>query len=167
MSDRPIVGRLEPMIPLLFQVAGFAIVGWGLMILLPGWSLTRRLVEWAAFPAALSLIYAVGALVVLAETGPGIVADFGSAEGVVDLLARPDVALLAWIHILAFDHLVGVVIFRDNLRHGVVPLPVQSLLLFLTLMFGPAGFLAYWLARVVRRGASVGDDDPAVREARP
>lgn len=154
------------MVPVLFQVAGFAIVGWALMILLPGWSVTKRLVEWAAFPAALALIYVVGAVAVLAETGPGIVADFGSAEGVVAILSRPDVALVAWIHILAFDHLVGVAIFRDNLRRRVVPLPVQSVILFLTLMFGPAGFLAYWLARVYRgRGAPVGEETPETREA--
>ncbi|HSM06890.1 MAG TPA: abscisic acid-deficient protein Aba4 family protein, partial [Longimicrobiales bacterium] len=84
------------------------------------------------------------------------VADFGSAEGVVRLLSDPDVALVAWIHLLAFDHLVGVFIFRDNLQNDVVPVPVQSILLFLTLMFGPAGFLTYWIVRVARgRGTSL------------
>ena len=126
---------------LLFNVAGVAMVGWALMIVLPGWRVTRRLVEWTVFPAALALIYVIGVLAVLRQTGLGVVADFGSAEGVIGLMAQPDVALIAWIHLLAFDHLVGVFIFRDNLRHGVVPLPVQSLLLFLTLMFGPVGFL--------------------------
>lgn len=141
----------------LFDVAGFAIVGWALMILLPGWSVTRRLVRWTAFPAALAGIYLVGLLIVLLARGPGMIADFGSADGVIDLLTLPDVALVAWIHILAFDHLVGVIIFRDNLRHEVVPLPVQSVILFLTLMFGPVGFLSYWLVRVSRgRGTDLG-----------
>lgn len=144
------------MTTLLFNVAGVAILGWALMILLPTWSVTRRLVAWTVFPVLLAGIYVIGVVAVLAETGLGAVADFGSAEGVVRLLSDPDVALIAWIHLLAFDHLVGVLIFRDNLRNDVVPVPVQSILLFLTLMFGPAGFLTYWIVRVARgRGTSL------------
>lgn len=139
------------MITTLFDLAGLAVFGWALMILLPGWSVTKRLVEWTAFPVAVSAIYVVGIVAVLAETGIGVVGDFGSAQGVVGLMVDPNVALIAWIHLLAFDHLVGVFIFRDNLRHSVVPLPVQSVILFLTLMFGPVGFLAYWTVRVARR----------------
>ncbi len=151
------------MTTVLFNVAGLAIIGWALMILLPGWSITKRLVEWAAFPVAVSVIYVIGILAVLRETGFGVIADFGSAEGVVGLMANPDIALIAWIHLLAFDQLVGVVIFRDNLRHDVVPIPIQSLLLLGTLMFGPAGLLAYWIVRVARgRGGDLaGGEDSA------
>jgi len=131
----------------LFNVAGVAIVGWALMILLPGWSVTRRIVEWTAFPVVLAGIYLIGIGIVFAESGIGVMADFGSAEGVIGILSQPNGALVAWIHILTFDHLVGVIIFRDNLRHEVVSLPVQSVILFFTLMLGPVGFLAYWLLR--------------------
>ena len=152
------------MTTVLFNVAGLAIVGWALMILLPGWSVTKRLVEWTAFPVAVSVIYVIGVLAVLSETGFGVVADFGSAEGVDGLMANPDIALIAWIHLLAFDHLVGVVIFRDNLRHDVVPIPIQSLLLLATLMFGPAGFLMYWIVRVARgRGSDLAGGEDSAR----
>ena len=151
------------MTTVLFNVALLATVGWGLMILLPGWSVTKRLVEWIAFPVAISLIYVVGVAAVLSETGFGVIADFGSAEGVIELLAKPNVALIVWIHMSALDHLVGVGIFRDNLRHNVVPIPIQSLLLVLTLLFGPIGFLTYWIVRVARRRGSelAGAGDPA------
>ncbi len=151
------------MTTVLFNVALLATAGWGLMILLPGWSVTKRLVEWIAFPVAISLIYVVGVAAVLSETGFGVIADFGSAEGVIELLANPNVALIVWIHMSALDHLVGVGIFRDNLRHDVVPIPIQSLLLALTLMFGPIGFLTYWIVRVLRRRGSelAGAADPA------
>ena len=151
------------MTTVLFNVALVAIVGWGLMILLPGWSVTKRLVEWIAFPVAISLIYVVGVAAVLSETGFGVIADFGSAEGVIELLANPNVALIVWIHMSALDHLVGVGIFRDNLRHNVVSIPIQSLLLVLTLLFGPIGFLTYWIVRVARRRGSelAGVGDPA------
>ncbi len=150
------------MTTVLFNLAGLAIVGWALMILLPKWSITKRLVEWTAFPVALSVIYVIGVAAVLSETGFGIIADFGSAEGVIELLANPNLALVAWIHLMALDHLVAVGIFRDNLRHDVVPIPIQSLLLVLTLMFGPIGFLTYWIVRVARRRGSelAGVGDP-------
>jgi hypothetical protein len=86
--------------------------------------------------------------------------EFGSAEGVVRLLTGADAALIVWIHLLVFDHLVGVFIYRDNMRVLVVSLPVQSLVLFLTLMFGPAGFLLYYVIRVARKHG------PAIGEAR-
>jgi hypothetical protein len=44
------------------------------------------------------------------------------------------------------------------MRHHMVPLPVQSLILFLTLMFGPAGFLTYYAACAAKNRASVFGD---------
>lgn len=139
------------MYALLFELAGIAIVGWALMIFLPAWSVTRRIADWIVFPVYLALLYGVGVVPLVVEAGPGIIGDFGSVEGVLGLLADPDVALIAWIHILVFDHLVGVFIYRDNMRERVIPLPVQSIVLFLTLMFGPLGFILYSVLRVARR----------------
>lgn len=134
----------------LFNLAGFAIVAWLLLILLPKWRVTRFVARWAVFPVFLSVLYVVGLAAQFGGLG-GAVRDFGTAEGVVRLLARADVALLAWIHILAFDQLAALYIYRDNMEHRYVPLPVQSVLLFLTLMFGPVGFLSYYLLRLARR----------------
>lgn len=151
---------------LLFNLAGIAIVGWALMIFLPGWSVTRRIADWIAFPVYLAVLYVVGVLPLVVAAGPGIIGDFGSVGGVLGLLADPDVALIVWIHILVFDHLVGVFIYRDNMRERVVPLPVQSVVLFLTLMFGPAGFLLYYALRVARgRGPTIGAVAPATGSA--
>jgi hypothetical protein len=136
---------------LLFDLAGLAMIGWLLLILLPGWKVTRRIAETAIFPIYLALLYLVGLTAVLAENGPGFMADFGSADGVLGLLQLEPVALVAWIHILAFDQVVGLLIYRDNLKYRIVPLPVQSLILLATLMLGPIGFLSYWGIRVLRR----------------
>jgi ABA4-like protein len=147
---------------LLFNLASLAIVGWAMMICLPTWKLTRRAVTSAVFPVYLAAIYVAGVVPLLARAGPGIVRDFGSAEGVVRLLANPDAALVVWIHILVFDQLIGVLIYRDNQQQHVISLPLQSLVLFLTLMFGPAGFLLYYAIRIARkRGpAFVGAPEP-------
>lgn len=135
----------------LFDLAGLAIVAWLPLIFLPTWRWTRRLAESAFFPAYLAILYVVGVVLVFRDVGFGVMGDFGTADGVLRVLASEPVAMIAWIHILAFDQVVGLLIYRDNIRHRYVPLPVQSVLLFLTLMLGPLGFLGYYLARMARR----------------
>jgi Domain of unknown function (DUF4281) len=145
----------------LYNVAGIAIVAWLLLIVLPAWKVTRWIAETAVFPVFLCLVYLAGIVPLLVQAGPGIIGDFGSAEGVTRLLANPDVALVAWIHILAFDQVVGMLIYRDNMHHRHVPLPVQSVLLFATLMFGPVGFLGYYLLRAWSRSRRAALAHPA------
>src|SRR4030095_10394339 len=96
------------------------------------------------------------------------IADFGSAEGVARLLARQEIAWVAWLHILAFDQVMGLLIYRENMQRRYVPIPVQSALLFLTLMFGPLGYLAFVAIRVERLGTGAfGDSAPVVRNVPP
>jgi hypothetical protein len=135
----------------LFSLAGIATLGWVLLILLPRWWITRRMAELEVFPIYLAILYLVGVVPLVVAAGPGIIRDFGNAEGVANLLARRDVALIAWIHILVFDQVVGVLIYRDNMSHRYVPIFGQSLVLILTFLFGPVGYLAYSAARAVAR----------------
>lgn len=154
----------------LFDIAGIAMVGWLLLILLPTWRVTRRIAESAIFPLFLCVLYVVGIVTVLRELGPGFMGDFGSADGVLGLLRLESVALIAWIHILAFDQVVGILIYRDNMKHRFVPVPVQSVLLAGTLMLGPIGFLGYWAARSLRRRdvmVAWGERDAAPPRERP
>jgi uncharacterized membrane protein len=151
----------------LFNLAGIAMLGWLLLIVLPAWKVTRWIAESALFPVFLSTVYLLGIVPLLMQTGPGIMSDFGSAEGVTRLLQNQDVALVAWIHILAFDQVVAMMIYRENMQHRYVPLPVQSVLLFATLMFGPVGFLGYYVLRAWSRSrrtqhALPAEPEPAV-----
>ncbi|WP_420126661.1 ABA4-like family protein [Longimicrobium sp.] len=148
----------------LFNIAGFAMLGWLLLILLPAWKVTRWIARTAVFPVFLSILYLVGISAVLMRTGPGIMSDFGNAEGVLRVLRDADIALVAWIHILAFDQLVALMIYRENMEHRYVPLPVQSVLLFFTLMFGPVGFLGYYLLRAWSRSRRQRQAVPAETE---
>jgi hypothetical protein len=155
----------------LFALSGLGIFGWFLLIFFPKWRVTRRVADSAIFPAYVALIYAAGIALVLEEMGAGFMADFATADGVLRLLASEPIALVAWIHILAFDQVVAHLIYRDNMRHRFVPVWVQSILLFVTLMLGPLGFLAYWLVRVTRAKQLVAwgepTDLPADPEERP
>ncbi len=156
---------------ILFQLASLGIVGWFLLIFVPTWRFSRRLADSHFFPIFIGVSYAFGVGALLMERGAGFMADFGTAEGVARLLAQEEIAWVAWLHILAFDQVIGIWIYRENMRHRFVPIPVQSLLLFLTLMLGPLGYLAWHLVRVGKLGGRAFGDDagrgepPAVNEA--
>lgn len=151
----------------LFDLAGYALPAWLLLIALPKWRFTRWLAESAIIPVLICVIYLAGVGLLLTSEGFGFMADFGTAEGVTGLLARQDVAMVAWIHILAFDQLVGLFIYRDNMQHRYVPLVVQSVILFLTLMLGPVGFLLYYLIRLMRRDRAIPGEASAVTGSAP
>jgi hypothetical protein len=61
-------------------------------------------------------------------------------------LGRPEAALIAWIHFLAFDLFVGRWIYFDSQEQGLNPWLMAPVLL-LTLLMGPAGLLAYLCVR--------------------
>jgi len=143
------------MIKTLFSIAGIAMLGWVLLILLPKWRFTRFLANTAVFPISLALLYAIGIMTAIAEGGLGFVNDFSSSEGVVRLLSDPEFALLVWLHVLCFDQAVGHYVYRDNMTHRYVPLPVQSVLLFSILMLCPFGFLCYLAIRAIRKKPKV------------
>ena len=137
---------------ILFQLSSLAIVGWVLLIFFPTWRFSRRLADSQFFPIFIAVFYAFGVGALLLERGPGFMADFGTDVGVARLLAQEEIAWVAWLHILAFDQVIGIWIYRENMRRRFVPIPVQSLLLFLTLMLGPLGYLAWTMIRIGKLG---------------
>ena len=134
--------------------ASFLLVApfWLLMIALPGWCVTRRVIAspWIAAPAA--ALY-------LALVLPGLPGVLGavaspSLEAIAPLLGTPEGATVAWVHFLAFDLFVGRWVYLDARGRGITPW-LTSPLLFLTLMLGPAGLLGHLLARGRYRGAGL------------
>lgn len=135
----------------LFWIAGFATPVWLVLIFLPRWRVSGWLARSMAAPVFLAALYVWGVGALIAEHGLGFMRDFGSVEGVTRLLTDPAIAIVAWIHILAFDHAVGIMIYRENMERRYVSLPVQSVMLAFTFMLGPVGFFSYWLVRAQRR----------------
>lgn len=83
-----------------------------------------------------------------------IVFFFGSAPGGFDSLANVKllftsdwVAVAGWVHYLAFDLLVGSWIARELMMRGF-PRLVLVVLLPLTFLFGPIGYLVWQLAKI-------------------
>jgi hypothetical protein len=115
---------------------------WALWIVAPRSQAARALAA-STWPwAILAALYT--ALVVVALTRPGVTpAEFGSLEGVMRLFASPWAALAGWVHYLCFDLFVARWMMNDAPDAGYRLAPI----LFLTLMFGPAGLLCYLAAR--------------------
>ena len=119
---------------------------WLLMIVLPHWRWTSRLMRSPLVCAAPALLYLALALPRIGEllatvarpTLPSIAAVLGTPAG----------ATLAWAHFLAFDLFVGRWIYLDSRERGLSAW-IMAPLLFFTLMLGPIGFLGYLVVRAV------------------
>lgn len=133
--------------------ASFLLVApfWLLMIVAPGWVITRRVVAsaWIAAPAA--ILY----LVLVVPDLPGVLAAVASPElsTIAALLATPEGATVAWVHFLAFDLFVGRWVYLDARSRGM-PAWITSPLLVLTLMLGPTGLVGHLLARTRYRATA-------------
>ena len=131
----------------IFQVSNLLVLPfWLLMILLPHWSWTRRIVSspWIVLPAA--LLYAALVLPSLLILFPALLNP--SLPGIAALLGTPEGATIAWAHFLAFDLFVGRWAWMES-RRLQMSAWVASPILFLILMVGPVGLLLFLLARAV------------------
>src|SRR5258708_30556329 len=132
---------------LFFRLSNFLVLPfWALMILLPRWRWTGRIMRSPFVSAAPALLYAALVLPRLGAIGPGSARP--TLPGIATLLGSPDGATIAWVHFLAFDLFIGRWIFLDSQERRLSPL-LTAPVLFLTLMLGPLGFLIYLVIRAV------------------
>jgi hypothetical protein len=117
---------------------------WLLMIGLPGFRFTQVVLRspWVLLP--LPLLYTV-LLVAHGDRFVYLVVD-PTLHGLMQVLGSPAGALIAWVHVLAFDLFVGRWIYLDSQDRGVASLAVVPVL-WLTLLVGPVGLLAYLVLR--------------------
>ena len=118
---------------------------WFLMIFLPYWRWTRRVMQIPWVTAVLALLYALLALSQLSVLAPAVLRP--TLQGISTLLATPAGATTGWVHFLAFDLFVGRWIYFDSRENGVSAW-LSGPILFLTLMLGPLGLLCYLLLRL-------------------
>jgi hypothetical protein len=113
---------------------------WALMIFLPRWSWTARIVgsPWIVLPPV--LIYAALVLPHLDDVLPAVAGP--TLDGVRGLLGGATGAAAGWAHFIAFDLFVGRWAWLDARRRGV-PALVMAPVLVLTILLGPLGLLTY------------------------
>lgn len=143
---------------LLFRVANnVALLGWLILIFLPRWRWAARLICPVLIPVLLSATYTVLAV---AQFGHG--GGFSSLSSVALLFQNRYMLFAGWVHYLAFDLFVGSWEVRDSQRIGIKHFLVAPCLI-LTFLFGPAGWLLYFLLRSVAT-RSIGVNDAYAEE---
>ena len=127
----------------IFAIASTWILpGWLLLLFAPSWKYTGKIVFYL-FIGILAIAYTWLLLSDISSFDP----EAGSTlANISKAFADPRVALLGWIHYLAFDMLAGLVITLDARRVGINRF-LMAIPLFLTLMAGPFGLLVYVLIR--------------------
>lgn len=121
-----------------------AVVCWILLALFPRHRWVTHVVAGIALPA----FFAVAYIAIVIAVFPRAEGSFSTLAGVAQLFTNPWLLLAGWLHYLAFDLLIGSWEARDSVERGV-PRWLLVPCLFLTLMFGPAGWLAYRVVRSV------------------
>jgi ABA4-like protein len=119
---------------------------WLLMIGLPGWRGTRKLMEsyWVLLP--IPLLYVV--LLFFSWRGlEKLIAD-PRLPTLAEILGRPEGALIGWVHFLAFDLFVGRWEYLDSQERRYPPILVAPAL-WATLLVGPLGLLLYLAIRAL------------------
>lgn len=136
----------------IFSLCGMLVLpGWLLLVFLPRWKWTARLVCPVVIPLVLACVYLWLIVTTFGRTPGG----FGSLAEVSLLFQNPRALLAGWIHYLAFDLFIGSWEVRDAQRVGIHPLLVVPCLV-LTFLFGPIGLLLYFILRAsIRRKLTV------------
>ena len=119
---------------------------WLMMIALPHWRWTKRVMRSPLVSAAPALLYLALALPRLGDLLAAVASP--TLPGIAAVLGTPAGATLAWVHFLAFDLFVGRWAYLDSRERGISAW-LMAPVLFLTLMLGPIGFLSYLLVRAV------------------
>jgi len=139
----------------LFKLSSLAVLPfWALMIFLPRRRVTKRLMSSPLVCAAPAAVYASLVIPRFAEVWRAVSSP--ELSGIAALLSSPFGATVGWLHFLAFDLFVGRWIYLDGRERGV-PAWVMAPALFLTLMFGPCGFLLYLIVRHARVHLQAGE----------
>jgi hypothetical protein len=117
---------------------------WALMILVPGWSWTRRIIGSPLIVLPALVIYALLVLPELGEIFPAVASP--SLDGIRELLGTATGAAAAWAHMTAFDLFVGRWAWLGSRDRGV-PALVMAPVLLLTVLLAPLGLAVYLAIR--------------------
>ena len=130
---------------LIFRLSSVLVLPfWLMLILLPRWRWTARIMRSPLVSLAPAALYTVLLLPHFDQIWPAV--SRPTLGGVAALLGSPAGATIAWVHFLAVDLLVGRWIYLDSQERGMNSWLMAPVLL-LTLMLGPAGFLSYLAVR--------------------
>jgi ABA4-like protein len=117
---------------------------WFLMIFLPKWGFTRKVIGSVFIVVPAALLYVGLVLPRIHIILPAVI--IPEISEISRLLAMPDGTTLAWVHFLTFDLFVGRWVYVES-RERDLSVWLMAPVLFFVLMLGPLGFLLYLAVR--------------------
>lgn len=135
----------------------FVLPFWALMIIAPGWSITRRVMGSYIPYVALASLY----VFLFVTLDSGVLATFSdpqlSLEVLANMFAVPHVTATGWVHFLVMDLFVGRWIYLQGQDEGIFTRHSLALCLFA----GPLGLLVHVITRTITRRVVSGADTQA------
>ncbi|MBZ9778285.1 DUF4281 domain-containing protein [Psychroflexus sp. CAK8W] len=98
------------------------------------------------FAAAMSVVYAI---YVIQGLGDFDMESFSKLEGIKAMFTSDEAVVTGWVHYLVFDLLVGHWILKQSQKENISHFLIIPCLL-LCFMFGPVGYLLYFMIRTVK-----------------
>lgn len=129
----------------LWPLVNLILPTWMLCVFLPRWKHTPTLT--LIFPIVHAIIYTLGVISTIVyadDNSPDI--DFSSLDGIVELFKDPSGVFVGWVHYCVYDALVGRWLTIDSVERDASTLVHVTVIiptLFMSLMFGPMGWLIY------------------------
>ena len=129
----------------LWPLVNLILPTWMLCVFLPRWKHTPTLT--LIFPIVHAIIYTLGVISTIVyadDNSPDI--DFSSLDGIVELFKDPSGVFVGWVHYCVYDALVGRWLTIDSVERDASTLVHVTVIiptLFISLMFGPMGWLIY------------------------
>ncbi len=130
----------------IFQIGNsFIILGWILLIFVPKWKHTQNIV----LNGMIVLYSMVYGYLILKDIGDFNPESFNSLANVKALFQNDNAVAAGWFHYLAFDLFVGAYIVRKSISLGISRW-LYTLALPFTFMFGPMGYLIFFIVKSIK-----------------
>lgn len=131
----------------LFQLSFLAAAPfWALMILAPGWRVTRRIAGSPLIVLAPLAVCLVVLVPIIGDVWPVVTQP--TLAGLRGLLADPEAVTALWAQVIAWDLFVGRWMYLDSREREVHSLVMAPVLVF-TILLSPIGLPIYFVVRLV------------------
>lgn len=128
----------------IFQIVNSIVLpAWLILIFFPSKNWRNPVIY--TFAAAMAVVYAV---YVIQGLGDFDMESFSKLEGIKAMFTSDEAVLTGWVHYLVFDLLVGNWILNQSQKHNINHFLMIPCLL-LCFMFGPVGFLLYYVIKLI------------------
>jgi hypothetical protein len=127
------------------QGNSFVLLGWILLIFLPKWKFTQTIVLHGVI-LLLAIVYTILIAQSISEFKPD---SFSTLANVKALFQDDNAVAAGWLHYLAFDLFVGAYVVRKSIQLGISRWVYTPILPF-CFMFGPVGYLLFFIAKTIK-----------------